>query len=136
VKSYRELISIDNYGARYEYLKETHRIGDKTFGYERYLNQALYNSNDWKPVRTRVIVRDNACDMAMPDHEIQGRIIVHHINPITIEMIIAGDPRVFDMDNLVCVSHLTHEAIHYGDKRLLPQPIIERKKGDTTLWRR
>ena len=134
MKSYRELISIDNYESRYEYLKETHRIGDKTFGYERYLNQALYNSNDWKPVRTRVIVRDNACDMAMSDHEIQGRIIVHHINPITIEMIIAGDPRVFDMDNLVCVSHLTHEAIHYGNRELLQKPFIERKAGDTRLW--
>lgn len=134
MKSYRELISINNYEARYEYLKETHRIGDKTFGYERYLNQALYNSNDWKPVRTRVIVRDNACDMAMPDHEIQGRIIVHHINPITIEMIVAGDPRVFDMDNLVCVSHLTHEAIHYGNRELLQKPFIERKAGDTRLW--
>ena len=134
MKSYHELISIGNYEARYEYLKETHQIGDKTFGYERYLNQALYNSNDWKPVRTRVIVRDNACDMAMPDHEIQGRIIVHHINPITIEMIVAGDPRVFDMDNLVCVSHLTHEAIHYGDRELLQKPFIERKAGDTRLW--
>lgn len=134
MKSYRELISIDDYEARYEYLKEIQRIGDKTFGYERYLNQALYNSNDWKPVRTRVIVRDNACDMAMPDHEIQGRIIVHHINPITIEMIVAGDPRVFDMDNLVCVSHLTHEAIHYGNRELLQKPFIERKAGDTRLW--
>lgn len=134
MKSYSELISIDNYEARYEYLKTTQRIGDKTFGYERYLNQALYNSNDWRPVRMRVIVRDNACDMAMPDHEIQGRIIVHHINPITIEMIIAGDPRVFDMDNLVCVSHLTHEAIHYGNRELLQKPFTERKAGDTRLW--
>lgn len=134
MKSYHELITINDYAARYEYLKEIRRVGDKTFGYERYLNQALYNSNDWQPVRTKVIVRDNGCDMAMPDYEISGRIIVHHINPITIEMIVAGDPLVFDMDNLVCVSHLTHEAIHYGNRDLLQKPFVERKAGDTRLW--
>lgn len=134
MKTYHELIQIQDYNARYEYLKDTRRIGDKTFGYERYLNQALYNSKEWEPVRTRVVVRDNACDMAMPDYEIHGRIIVHHINPITIEMIVAHDPRVFDLDNLVCVSHLTHEAIHYGNERLLRKPFVERKEGDTRLW--
>lgn len=134
MKTYSELIQIDDYYERFKYLQLNSRIGLPTFGYERYLNQALYNSLDWKPIRTKVIVRDNANDMAMEDHEINGRIIVHHINPITIDMIREGDPLVFDLENLVCVCHLTHEAIHYGNIDLLPKPFVERKRGDTKLW--
>lgn len=133
-KTYSELISIPDYYDRYEYLKLKSRVGALTFGYERYLNQALYNSTSWKNLRTQIIVRDNANDMAADGYSIDGRIIVHHINPITIEMIERGDPAVFDPENLICVSHDTHEAIHYGDQRLLPQPLVERKRGDTMLW--
>lgn len=133
-KTYSELISIQDYYERYEYLKLNSRVGALTFGYERYLNQALYNSTPWRQLRTRIIVRDNANDIACEGYSIMGRIIIHHINPITIEMVENGDPAVFDPENLVCVSHDTHEAIHYGDQRLLIQPLVERKRGDTKLW--
>lgn len=133
-KTYSELISIQDYYERYEYLKLNSRVGALTFGYERYLNQALYNSTPWRQLRTQIIVRDNANDMACEGYSIDGRVIVHHINPITIEMVENGDPAVFDPENLVCVSHDTHEAIHYGDQRLLIQPLVERKRGDTKLW--
>lgn len=136
MKTYSELMSIPDYYDRFDYLRLDGKVGELTFGYERYLNQALYRSSEWQALRPHVIARDDAKDMGHPDFEIPGRIIIHHINPITIEMIIHSDPLVFDPENLICVAHNTHEAIHYGDKRLLPQPLIERKKGDTTLWRR
>lgn len=141
VRTYSELIKIPDFLGRFEYLKLDGRVGELTFGYERYLNQALYNSADWRYIRPRIIVRDmgtnNECnDMACDGYPIGGRIIVHHINPITIDMIVEGDPMVFDPENLISVAVKTHEAIHYGNDSLLPKPIIERKKGDTTLWRR
>lgn len=132
--TYSELVQIPDYESRFQYLRLDGRIGELTFGYERYLNQALYNSKPWRNLRPHIIVRDEANDMAHEDHSISGRIIVHHINPITIDMIINGDPLVYDPENLVCVSTKTHEAIHYGDTNLLPKPLVERKKGDTTLW--
>lgn len=134
MRTYSELIKIQDYRQRYEYLKCNQRIGELTFGYERYLNQALYNSKEWRQLKPHIIARDNGCDMAHPDYEIAGRIIIHHIEPITIEMIVEGDPRVYDPDNLVCVSHLTHEAIHYSNENLLPKEYVERRKGDTKLW--
>lgn len=136
LRTYSELIQIRDFYDRFEYLKLNGRVGELTFGYERYLNQALYNSADWRNIRPKIIERDDGYDMACLDHPIGGRIIIHHITPVTIDMIVAGDPLVFDPENLICVSNNTHEAIHYGDTHLLPKPLIERKKGDTTLWRR
>lgn len=133
-RTYSELIRIPDYRQRYEYLKCNQRIGDLTFGYERYLNQALYNSAEWRALKPHVVNRDDGCDMGHPDYPIVGRIIIHHIEPITIEMIVNGDPRVYDLENLICVSHLTHEAIHYGNENLLPKEYTERRKGDTKLW--
>lgn len=133
-RTYSELIQIADYEARFEYLRLDGHVGELTFGYERYLNQALYNSTAWRNLRPKIIVRDEANDMACVGHEIPGRIIIHHITPITIDMIVNGDPRVYDPDNLVCVSMNTHEAIHYGDRSLLPKPFVERKRGDTKLW--
>lgn len=133
-RTYSELITIEDYYKRFEYLSLNGKVADLTFGYERYLNQTLYNSIVWRTLREQIIFRDDAKDMAHPDYEITGRIIIHHINPVTIKQIIDGDPMVYDPENLICVSHITHEAIHYGTSNLLPKPIIERSKGDTKLW--
>lgn len=135
VRRYSELVRIKDYYERFNYLKLESSIGELTFGYERYLNQELYRSTYWRnEVRPKIIARDDGNDLAHEDYPIAGNIIIHHINPITIEMIVAGDPRVYDPENLVCVSSITHNAIHYGSLGSLPKPYVERQKGDTKLW--
>ena len=135
VRRYSELVHIKDYYERFNYLKLESSIGELTFGYERYLNQELYRSTYWRnEVRPKIIARDDGNDLAHEDYPIAGNIIIHHINPITIEMIVAGDPRVYDPENLVCVSSITHNAIHYGSLESLPKPYVERQKGDTKLW--
>lgn len=135
IKSYSELIEIPNYFDRFEYLKIGGHVGESTFGSNRYLNQALYRSYEWKKFRRDMIIRDNGCDMADPDHEIGGIILLHHINPITVDDVVHNRSKVFDPDNVVCVSHKTHEAIHYGDDSLLPKGLIIRRPNDTIPWR-
>lgn len=133
--SYSELITLPTFEERFEYLKIGATVGDVTFGHDRYLNQALYKSSDWRRIRDRVIVRDNGCDLAMPDREIYGtKIIIHHINPITMEDILNRRSNVFDLDNLICVEHNTHNALHYGDEELLRHDPVVRTPGDTKLW--
>jgi len=139
-KTYSQLISIDDYIGRYEYLKEHSFVGEETFGSRRYLNQILYNTTQWKTARGKAIIRDSlggdyCLDMAMPGKEIRGMIIVHHINPITVEDILQRNPMVFDLENLVCVSPNTHKAIHYGDSNLLIPEMIIRTPNDTIPWR-
>ena len=135
-KSYQELISIPDYLERYEYLKLGGSVGELTFNGHRYLNQKFYTKDpEWKKVKRQVILRDNGCDMAHDDYQIGGRIIVHHINPVTIDDLIKRNPIIFDPDNLVCVSHNTHNAIHYGDSSLLLLPPVERVANDTCPWR-
>ena len=134
-KRYSELIQIPSFEERYEYLKIGGKVGERTFGADRYLNQLLYTSKFWMTeVRPKIIVRDNACDMAHPLYDLHGFIIIHHINPITKEDIINRSPLLFDPENLVVVSKATHLAIHYSDKNLLPRLDVERKPGDTKLW--
>lgn len=136
-KSYSELMSIPTFEERYRYLKLGSRVGDETFGSLRHMNQQLYTSDiRWKQLRNRIIVRDDGCDLAMPDFRIYGKVIVHHINPITIEDFMDNNPVIFDPENLICVSFNTHQAIHYGDESLLPQVPIVRTKNDTCLWRK
>lgn len=134
IKSYKELIRLDSFEDRYEYLRVGGRVGQETFGFNRYLNQAFYRSTEWKKLRREIIVRDNSCDLAFPDRDIFGRVIVHHINPITYEDIELGRDCVFDPNNLVCTSHMTSQAIHFGNASLLATLPKERRKGDTTLW--
>lgn len=134
IKTYQELITIPTYEERYQYLQCHSQIGLQTFGSHRHLNQVLYSSQEWRSFRRRVIIRDDGLDMAMVDHPIYGSIIIHHINPITIDDVLNRNPMVFDMNNVVCVSELTHKAIHYGDLNLLPKDYVERKPGDTKLW--
>lgn len=135
IKSYRELIKIPNFIDRYEYLKIGGNIGEETFGFDRYINQILYRSSEWKRTRRNVIVRDNGNDLGIEGRPIGEHIIIHHINPLTKEMIEDRDPSIFDMNNLISCSLRTHNAIHYGDDSLLFKGITERFKGDTCPWR-
>lgn len=135
-KSYSELVKLKTLVERYEYLRTYSKIGEETFGGHRYLNQKLYTSNPlWNSVRRKVIIRDGGFDLGLEDYIIQGKIIVHHINPLTKEQLLNFDPCIFDLENLISCSHNTHNAIHYGDRSLLPQDPIERKPNDTCPWR-
>lgn len=133
-RSYLELMRLESFMDRYNYLKLSGRVGLSTFGHDRYLNQILYKSKEWSIIRPKIIVRDEGRDLGIVDREIFGRIIVHHINPITLEQIEDHDPIVFDPENLICVSDNTHLAIHYGSEDLLPQLPKERKPNDTCPW--
>ncbi len=135
-RSYRALARLDEYEERYEYLRlNDFAIGTTTFGSDRYLNQALYNSREWRDVRRQVVIRDDGCDLGIRDRPIEGRIYIHHINPITIEDIERGSPAVFDLNNLICASHITHNAIHFGSKDNLILVPPDRKRGDTCPWK-
>lgn len=136
IKSYSVVILLPTLEERFEYLKLYGKVGAETFGYDRYLNQILYHDPEWKRIRNDVIIRDNGCDLGVEGHEIHGRILVHHINPITIDDVKLRRYCVFDLNNLICTSHDTHNAIHYGDANLLPKNPIERKPNDTCPWRR
>ena len=133
-KTYSELIRFSSFKDRFDYLKLNGSVGAETFGYDRYLNQALYRSYEWRKFRRNIIVRDRGCDLGVDGFDIKSRLIVHHINPITLEQIENRDPMIFDPNNVICVSHNTHEAIHYGDESLLPKDPITRFSGDTKLW--
>lgn len=136
IKTYSELITIPDYLDRYQYLRIGGKVGAETFGYDRYLNQILYTSKEWLRFRNDVIIRDNGCDMGHPDYQLDERILVHHIDPITVEDVLNRHPKVFDFENVVCVSLNTHNAIHYGDESLLVLPPLERRPNDTCPWRR
>lgn len=135
-KTYSELIAIPKYEGRFRYLQLQGAVGKDTFGYDRYLNQVLYNSQEWKRFRNEIIVRDNGCDLAFEGYDIHGRILVHHINPITVNDVTNRSPLVFDPENVICVTHNTHNAIHYGDESLLITVPIERTRNDTCPWKR
>ena len=135
-RSYSELMSIRDYLERFEYLKLDGRVGEITFGYERYLNQTLYRSEEWKRFRRDIILRDNGCDLACEGFEIYGKIMVHHINPITIDDVARRSKKVFDPENVICCSMNTHNAIHYGDSGLLLAGPITRTPYDTCPWRK
>lgn len=135
IRTYSELITIPTFEERYNYLKLNGIVGKETFGYDRYLNQLLYRSSDWRSFRDRIIIRDNGCDLACEGFELQSRIIIHHIDPITVEDILNKHPKVFDPENVVSTSHNTHLAIHYGDKNLISITPINRHKNDTCPWK-
>ena len=135
-KCYSELITIPTFIERYRYLRLGGKVGEDTFGFDRYLNQIFYKDPEWLRTRDLVIIRDGGCDLAVPDREILSRILVHHINPITKEDIINRDPKLFDLENLISTVKNTHDAIHYGDENLLIIEPIERSQNDTCPWRR
>lgn len=135
LRCYKELNRIEDYYERFRYLQLRGEVGVSTFGWERYLNQALYRSPRWRKVRDEVIIRDNGCDLAHPDFEIRDRIIVHHMNPLSVEDIEADRDIIYDPEFLICTAPMTHNAIHYGDEGLLNHLPVVRRPGDTCPWR-
>ena len=135
IKTYSELITIPTFEERFEYLKLDGQVGVETFGFNRYLNQVFYKSDEWLSIRDYVITRDNGCDLGMEGYEIYGRILIHHINPITKDDIIQRSRILLDPENLITTVKRTHDAIHYGDSNLLIKAPIERRKNDTCPWR-
>jgi len=136
IRTYTELSRLETFEERYKYLKLSGVVGKSTFGYDRYLNQVLYKSKRWRKVRDIVIVRDNGCDLGVEGYEINDKIIIHHMNPITVEDIEEENEDIFNPEYLISSSDRTHKAIHYSDESLLPQLPIERTPGDTCPWRK
>lgn len=135
IRTYTELSRISDFYERFEYLKLIGSIGESTFGWHRYINQMLYKSKRWLCIRDKVIIRDNGCDLGVPGFEIYGKILIHHMNPITIEDVEEDRECVYDIDQLICVSMNTHNAIHFSDRSILPALPVERRPGDTCPWR-
>lgn len=135
MRRYSELILIPTFAERFDYLQLNGSVGKETFGFDRYLNQVLYRSKEWRDIRDYVIIRDNCCDLGMEDRMILSRPIVHHMNPISMEDIYKRSKDIFDPDFLITVSHETHNAIHYGDKNLLILGPVERTPNDTCPWK-
>lgn len=130
---YRELIEFDSYFDRYDYLVLGGTVGRSTFGFDRHLNQDFYRSREWRNVRDEVIVRDDGCDLGVPGYEIHSEILVHHMNPISVEDILHGEDWIVNPEFLITTTHKTHNAIHYGMEA--PKPIFEKRlPGDTKLW--
>lgn len=135
MKTYSELSRLETFEERFEYLKLKGSVGMDTFGFDRYLNQAFYNSYEWKRARNAVIARDLGCDLGVEGHDIYGKVIIHHMNPITEQDIIDRNPDIYNPEYLVCVSPLTHNAIHYSDINLLPKGPVVRSANDTCPWK-
>lgn len=136
-RSYSELIQLPTFEERYNYLKLNGSVGDDTFGFDRYINQRFYRSAEWKKIRDYVIIRDNGCDLGIRDREIAGKIYIHHMNPLSKEDIELSTDNLLNPEYLICVSHETHNAIHYGiNLKPNSNTIIERKPNDTCLWKR
>jgi len=136
IKTYSELITIPTFEERYQYLRIGGSVGEETFGFDRYLNQIFYKTREWQAIRDSVIIRDFGCDLAITDREIHGRILVHHMNPITKEDVLNRSKFLLDPEYLICTSKNTHDAIHYGDDGLLIKVPVDRRPNDTCPWRR
>lgn len=136
IRTYSELITLPTFEERYRYLRLNGAVGGETFGFDRYLNQAFYQSKEWKSVRDYVIVRDNGCDLGLEDYKIYGRIYIHHMNPIQPKHFEVSSDFLLNPEYLIATTHTTHNAIHYGDENLIPKGPIIRTKNDTCPWRR
>lgn len=134
IRTYSELRRLETLAERFHYLKLGGFVGEATFGSDRYINQAFYRSKEWRDLRWHVIARDNGCDLGVPGHEINFRVTIHHLNPMRPSDIINDDETILNPEYLITTTQLTHNAIHYGNEDLLPQPLIQRRPGDTTLW--
>jgi hypothetical protein len=134
VRTYRELRRLETFEERFEYLSLKGEVGQATFGFDRWINQQFYRSAQWKRVRSQVILRDNGCDLGVPGYDIRAQLVVHHMNPVTVEDVEVGRSWILDPDFLITTTHRTHNAIHYGDDSLLVKPPVERRAGDTKLW--
>lgn len=135
IRTYSELSQIEGFKERYRYLALKASVGVPTFGFDRWMNQAFYTSVQWRHIRSHVIARDEGCDMGVEGYEIGARLYIHHMNPLTAQQLVQGSEDVIDPEFLITVTHLTHNAIHYGDEKLLTRAeIVERRPGDTKLW--
>ena len=134
IRTYSELKRFDSLVDRFNYLALNGRVGETTFGFDRYMNQMFYTSRQWRSMRHKIILRDNGCDLGIEGYEIHKGLYIHHLNPMTVDQIRNGDPGILDPEFLITASFSSHQAIHYGDARLLPRVLIERQPGDTRLW--
>lgn len=134
IRTYSELMSLETFAERFRYLSLRGRVGDSTFGFDRYMNQKFYTSRQWRQVRYHVIARDLGRDLGFEGYEIHQGPTIHHLNPMTVANLVNGDEDVLDPEFLITTTHATHNAIHYGDQKLLRQPLVERRVGDTKLW--
>ena len=135
IRTYSELSKLKTFEERYRYLRLNGKVGEETFGFDRWLNQRFYKDPEWLSIRDKVIIRDNGCDLGIKDRKITGRIIVHHMNPITKEDILRRSDFLLNPDYLICTVKNTHDAIHYGDDSLLINEFVERSRNDTCPWR-
>jgi hypothetical protein len=133
-RTYSELRKFTEFEDRFEYLKLNGEVGRSTFGFDRWINQRFYTSYEWKRARNLVILRDNGCDLGVPGYEINGAMLIHHINPMAADDIIHGEEWIFDPEFLITTTQNTHNAIHFGDDKLLPKVVISRSPNDTKLW--
>lgn len=134
IRTYSELRRIETFEERFDYLELKGIVGESTFGYDRWINQQFYTSREWRWARSHVIARDMGCDLGVPGFEIHSGMVIHHMNPISVEDITHGNEDILDPEFLVVTSLNTHNAIHYGGRGLLPRNPVERKPGDTNLW--
>lgn len=134
IRTYSELIRHTTLEDRFRYLALRGGVGHSTFGFDRYLNQGFYTSREWRHLRHHVIARDNGCDLAVEGYEIHTKLYIHHMNPMTVEDVVHGVPSILDPEFLITTTHKTHNAIHFGDEKLLPRLFVERSPGDTKLW--
>lgn len=134
IRKFSELRRIDNFEDRFRYLKLRGEVGRSTFGFDRYLNQRFYSSTQWKQVRDQVIARDEGRDLGLEGYEIYEKIIIHHMNPMSVDDLESGLDHILDPEFLITTTHRTHNAIHYGDENLLQKPLVDRRPGDTLLW--
>lgn len=134
IKTYSELSRLETFDERFDYLKLGGNVGEATFGFDRWINQQFYQSREWKSVRDAVIVRDNGCDLGVRGYEINGALLVHHINPMAIEDVVHGEDWILDPEYLITTTKTTHNALHYGNRSLIPKTYKPRSPGDTKLW--
>lgn len=135
LRTYSELVTLPTFEERFRYLKLDGEVGKETFGFDRYLNQLFYKSPEWKSVRNQIIIRDGGCDLGIQGREIYGRILIHHMNSLTVDNILKRSDLLLNPEYLICTIKRTHDAIHYGDEMLLMAEPVERTKNDTCPWK-
>lgn len=136
LRTYNELMQLNTFEDRFNYLSLKGAVSKETFGFDRYLNQKFYKSREWESIRNKIMIRDNGCDMALADFPIHGKIIIHHMNPVTLDELKNNPQMLLNPEYLICVSHDTHNYIHYGDSSVVDKHTLhERVSGDTLLWK-
>lgn len=136
IKCYSELVKISSFEKRFDYLKLNGNVGESTFGFDRYLNQLFYKSKEWRAIRDKVIIRDNGCDLGVEGYDVRGTILIHHMNPISVKDIEFKTDILLDPEYLICVTHKTHNAIHYSNMDLLSVMPNQRTRNDTCPWKK